>query len=426
MNTGTNPAGAALRAARDGGLRRMYAAQAVGAVVDGAVLATAVLYFGTRVGVPVPWIGLVLGAGNLAALAAAVPLGALADAVGARRAAVGFTCLVGASLAVYAVADGPWTYAVGAVVFVVAQTGLGAARQAVVAARVEPRARVAARGRMHTLLNAGMGAGTVLGALVLAAGADAGFTLLYGGGALVVLGCALLLAGMPADPADSAAAGRDRRISAALGDRRLLAVTALTSVVQLCLPVLSVILPLWAAQGTRAPGWVPAVALGLNTVLVLAVQRPWADRVVSDAAAARSALWAAAALPGGCVLLGAAGTGGAAAATALVLAGIVLITVGEVAGGPPAWHLALRDVPAALQARHQAVFGMAGSVARIAGSAALLPFVLAAGAWGWAAVGAAMAAAAPGLALLARPVRRARPHGRPGPGDAAADQPTEL
>lgn len=403
MNTRANPArSTAPPDARGTGLGRVYTAQAVGAVVDGAVLATAVLYFGTRVGLPVSWIGLVLGAANLLALAAAVPLGALADAVGARRAAVGFTCLVGAALAAYTVADGPWSYAVGAVVFVVAQTGLGASRQAVVAARVAPSERVAARGRLHTLLNAGMGAGTVLGALVLAADADAGFTLLYGGGALVVLGCALLLRGMPADPAAAPGERTERRIRAALGDRRLLAVTALTSVVQVCLPVLSVILPLWAVQGTRAPGWVPAVALGLNTVLVLAVQRPWADRVVSDASASRSALWAAGALLGGCVLFGAAGSGGPVAAAVLILAGIVLLTVGEVAGGPPAWHLALRDVPTALQGRRQAVFGMAGSVARIVGSAALLPFVLAAGAWGWAVLGAAMAAAAGGLALLAR------------------------
>ncbi|CAL9365191.1 hypothetical protein SUDANB121_00755 [Nocardiopsis dassonvillei] len=411
MNTGTNPPGAtAARGSGGSGLGRVYTAQAVGAVVDGAVLATAVLYFGTRVGLPVSWIGLVLGTANLVSLAAAVPLGALADAVGARRAATGFTCLVGASLAVYTVAEGPWSYAVGAVVFVVAQTGLGASRQAVVAARVAPAERVAARGRMHTLLNAGMGAGAVLGALVLAADADAGFTLLYGGGALVVLGCALVLAGMPADPAPVAA--RDRGLAAAPGGRRLSAVTALTSVVQLCLPVLSVILPLWAVQGTRAPGWVPAVALGLNTVLVLAVQRPWADRVVSDASASRSALWAAGALLGACVLFGAAGSGGPAGAAVLVLAGIVLLTLGEVAGGPPAWHLALRDVPAELQARHQAVFGMAGSVARIVGSAVLLPFVLAAGAWGWAVTGTAMAAAAVGLAMMARPRPRPRPRRR--------------
>lgn len=408
MDTATGTVRAAARRG-DPGLRRMYTAQAVGAVVDGAVLATAVLYFGTRVGVPVPWIGLVLGAANLLALTAAVPLGALTDAVGARRAAVGFTCLVGASLAVYTVADGPWSYAVGAVVFVVAQTGSGAARQAVVAARVATTGRVAARARMHTLLNAGMGVGTVLGALVLAADAAAGFTLLYGGGALVLLGCALLLAGLPAggpvDPAAGPGTGRDRRVLAALGDRRLLTVTALTSVVQVCLPVLSVILPLWAAQGTRAPGWVPAAALALNTVLVLAVQRPWSDRVTSDARASRSALWAAAGLLGGCALFGAAGSGGPAAATSLILVGIVLLTLGEVAGGPPAWHLALRDVPAALQGRHQAVFGMAGSAARIVGTALLLPFVLAAGFWGWAVLGAAMAAAAAGLALSARPRR---------------------
>lgn len=384
-----------------GGTRRVYAAQLVGAVVDGAVLATVVLYFGTQVGLSAGVIGLVLAVASCCALVAAAPLGALADAVGRRRAAVGYTVLVGVFLLVYLGADGPWSYAVGAVGFVVAQTGLGAVRHALVAAQVAPERRVGARALMHTLLNAGMGAGTVVGALVLAMGARAGYLALYGAGAVVAFGCAVLLLGLPRELDTRGGSVRDTRVLAALGDRRLTAVTVLSSLLQLCMPVLSVVLPLWLATRTQAPVWVVAVALGLNTVLVLLMQRPWSRRVDSDASAARSAWVAGAALPAACVLFAAAALGGPAAAAVIALGGIVLLTVGEVAAGPPAWHLALRDTPVELQGRYQSVFGMAGSLARILGSALVLPLVLFAGAVGWAVLGAVLLAAAAGLALLA-------------------------
>jgi hypothetical protein len=386
----------------------VYGAQLAGAVVDGAVLATVVLYFGTQVGLSAGVIGLVLAVASGCALVAAAPLGALADAVGRRRAAVGYTGLVGIFLLVYLGADGPWSYAVGAVGFVVAQTGLGAARHALVAAQVAPERRVAARALMHTLLNAGMGAGTVVGALVMALDVRAGYLVLYGAGALVAFGCAVLLAGLPRELDRRGGQARDRRVLAALADGRLVAVTALTSLLQLSMPVLSVVLPLWLATRTQVPIWVVAVALGLNTVLVLLAQRPWSARVDSDASAARSAWVAAAVLPVACVMFGGAGAlGGPGAAAAVVLAGIVLLTLGEVAVGPPAWHLALREAPVELQGRYQSVFGMAGSLARILGSALVLPLILFAGIAGWAVLGAVMSAAAAGLALLARRSRRA-------------------
>lgn len=305
-------------------------------------------------------------------------------------------------LLVYLGADGPWPYAVGAVGFVVAQTGLGAARHALVAAQAAPERRVAARALMHTLLNAGMGAGTVVGALVMALDVRAGYLALYGAGALVAFGCAVLLAGLPSELDRRGGQARDRRVLAALADGRLVAVTALTSLLQLSMPVLSVVLPLWLATRTQVPIWVVAVALGLNTVLVLLAQRPWSARVDSDASAARSAWVAAAVLPVACVMFGAGALGGPGAAAAVVLAGIVLLTLGEVAVGPPAWHLALREAPVELQGRYQSVFGMAGALARILGSALVLPLILFAGIAGWAVLGAVMSAAAAGLALLAR------------------------
>ncbi|MBB6120076.1 MFS transporter [Nocardiopsis algeriensis] len=382
-------------------VRRVYTAQLVGAVVDGSVLATSALYFSSRVGLAAEEIGLVMAAASMCALALSAPMGALADAVGLRRAAVAHTLLVCGALLGYLAADGLGPYAAATVVLVVAQAGLGAVRQALVAAQVAPGARVRARSHMHMLLNAGIGAGTVAGALVLAYGEESAFLLLYTAGAGTVFACAVLLAGLPRG-LDSARGPQGRAGAAvALRDRRLVAVTALACLLQLYMPVLSVILPLWLSTRTGAPLWVSAACLGLNTVLVLSLQGPWSARVTTHAAAACSAAVAGAALLASCALLAASSLGGAAAAAATALAAVALLTVGEVAAGPPAWHLALREAPSHLQGRYQAVFGMAGSLARITGSALVLPLILAAGTLGWVLLGAVMAAAGAGTAALA-------------------------
>jgi hypothetical protein len=167
------------------------------------------------------------------------------------------------------------------------------------------------------------------------------------------------------------------------------------------MPVLSVLLPLWVATRTGAPQWVAAVGLGLNTVLVLVAQTAWAGRVRSDAAAVRSSA-AGASLLAACALLGAADGGGAVAGTALVLAGVVLLTIGEISAGAATWHAAFRTTPTHLQGQYQGTFGMAASLARILGPSAALPVVLAAGESGWLAVGAVMAGAAAVLALVTR------------------------
>ncbi|WP_226367093.1 MFS transporter [Pseudonocardia sp. ICBG162] len=383
-------------------VRRVRITQLAGSTVDGAVLATAVLYFSTRVGLAAETVGIVLAAAAACALALSVPIGVLADAIGLRRAGVGLSGLVVVALVVYALAGGLVSYAAGAICFVVAQAGIGAVRQAVVAAMVPPQDRVRARAVLHTLLNAGMGLGTVWGAVVLAVDSAVLYRATFVGGAVAALACAVLFAGLPASAgaAGGVAAGRRPGLTA-LRDGRFVTVTGLSALLQLTMPVLSVILPLWVATRTGAPEWIAAVALGLNTVLVLLVQTAWAARIVTAAAARRSAVVAGTALLVSCVLIGFAGSaGGVVLPAVLVLMGVTVLTAGEIGAGAATWFAAFGSVPDGAQGQYQAVFGMAASLARIVGPALVLPLVLATGAFGWLAVGAVMAAAGAALAVL--------------------------
>ena len=380
----------------------MAIAQVLGSTVDGLVLSTAVLYFSLHIGIPAATIGIVLACGAALALVLSVPIGLLADALGLRTAAIALSILAATALVVYASATGIVLYVVGALCFLVGQSGLGAVRQALVSSSVEPEGRVRARAVMHTLLNTGMGLGTVIGALVILVDRPELYVIVFlvGAGAAVV--CGAILFGLQRVAREPSLAAARRPGIVALRDGRFMAVTALTALLQLTLPVLSVVLPLWVVQRTGAPEWIAAVGFALNTVIVICVQTPWATRLRTDRDAARSALIAGVGLVGACLLIALAGSTASPLLAALsVLFGVALLTVGEIGGGAAAWHLAFRDSPAALQGQYQATFGMSSSVARILGPLLVLPLILAVGLPGWIALAAVFAVAAGGIALIA-------------------------
>lgn len=390
-------------------LRRVYLAQAVGATIDGIALSTAVIYFSSWVGISAGLIGVVLGVAASAAFLLVVPIGILSDLVGLRRAAIALSMLAGVALATYALARDVWVYAIGAIVFMVAQAGIGAVRQAIVASNVTPSLRVRGRAVLHSLLNAGIGAGTLIGTLVALAGGGLPFVIAFAAGSVAAIGCAVLFVGLPADtrgalplePVESARVRREPRL-VALRDRRFVGISGLAAILQLTMPVLSILLPLWILDEVHAPAWVAPAAIGLNTVLVLAVQTAWASRIRSDGDAARFTALAAAGLAAGCALYGAAALAPSGIATVFVIGGTLALTAGEIAGGAGTWQLAFSRIPSVAPGQYQAVFGLSGSVARVVGPLLALPLMLVAGVAGWIVLGLVMAAAAIALTVIGR------------------------
>jgi len=378
-------------------LQRVYLAQGVGSTIEGIGLSTAVLYFSVHVGIAPEVIGAVLTVATLLALVLVVPIGILADAIGLKVAAVALSTLVVAAFAAYALARGLWLYAAGACLFMVAQAGLGAIRQAIVADNVDASARVRARAVMQTLINGGLGLGTVVGTLAAISAGDAPFIVAFAAAAALAVACTAILARLPIR---TGTAPRQRPGLVALRDRRFVGICALASIVLLTMPIISVLLPLWITDRLHAATWMAPVTLGLNTLLVIGAQTRWTARVFSDRRAAGSLAIGAAALVAGCALLGATSllTGSVSAA---LLAGTVLITAGEITAGAGMWHLAFTRMPAVAPGQYQAVYGMSASVARVLGPMAALPLVLATGATGWLVLGLLTAAAATSLGVIA-------------------------
>jgi MFS family permease len=381
--------------------------QFAAAAVDGLVLSSITVHALVRLQVGAATVGIVLAAAAAVAMVAAPLLGAIADRIGLPRAGAWYATLSAAALVTYAATRSLTGFAVAAVVFVTAQAASGSIRHAIAVAGVQGGDRTRLRATMHTVLNAGFGCGTVLGVVVLASAADAVFSTAYALGAVL----SLITAGATVRlPAPDTSAQRPRTIGTwiALRDRPFAGAVALACLVQLTMPILSLLLPVWVLH-SAAPTWTAGVALAVNTVLVILVQRGWAARLVDARTTALSALIAAGAMvTAGLILAALPHTDSPPTAIALLIAAVVVLTAGEVSGGAAVWQVALQHIDASAEGRYQSAFSMSASGARILGPLIALPLVLHAGSTGWVLLTVMMGAAC--LLVARRSLNTHRPH----------------
>lgn len=398
--------------------RRLLAAQVLAAVVDGLALSTIVVHAVTGLQIGPARIGLLMATGAAVALVAAPLLGPVLDRIGLARGAAAGSLLTAAALIGYATAPGVGLLAVSVATFMTAQAISGAARQGLAATGSAVDTRHRHRATMHTLLNVGLGLGTVVGALLTLLGSVVTGYLVAAAGSVLV---ALLVATVETPASRQTPSGG---VLIALRDRRFRTALALAVLLQLTMPILSVLLPVWVVTSTAAGGWVAPLGLGINTMLVILCQRWWSARLDGPRRIRRSARIAAlgAIAAGVCLPLAITVPG---AAIGLVLTGVVAITVVEVAGGAAIWRVALDEVPAAAEGRYQAAFSMSASGARVLGPLVALPLVIVAPSAGWLLIAATLAAAALGVAALAGAGRRGSRHtpSQPAPSQQAPSQP---
>lgn len=387
--------------------------QFAAATVDGLVLSSIAVHALLRLRLSAGTVGIVLAVAAAVALVTAPLLGAVADRVGLRRAGAGYAALSATALAGYAATRSLAGFAAAAVVFVTAQAASGSIRHALAVAGVQGGDRTWLRASMHTALNAGFGCGTVLGVAVLASASDAVFATAYGVGAalcLVTAGATLRLR-VPATPRRPE---RALQLWVALRDRRFADAVILACVVQLTMPILSLLLPFWVLR-SAAPVWTAGLALAVNTVLVIAVQRAWAARLVDARTTARSACIAATAMvTAGLLLAALPHADSPVTAVTVVVVAVVALTAGEVGGGAAVWQVALQHVDPAAEGRYQSAFSMSASAARVLGPLVALPLILHAEAWGWVLLTLGMSAACVAVARRSRTLDQPPPNRRLG------------
>ncbi|MFI9046004.1 MFS transporter [Streptomyces sp. NPDC053427] len=372
----------------DAGPQRVLAASNfVYTVGSGLYLTAGVLYFTQAVHLPADQVGLGLGIAGFVALALGVAVGHLADRCGARG--VYATTLVIQALATagFILTDSFWP-------FVLAAGAAAGAKAAGIAAR-SPLIRHYGgdrpqefRAYLRSVTNVGVSLGAVGAGWVVQVGTVTAYQLMVIGNAIAfVVSAALLVFLPPVTPVPTT--GGPRWI--ALRDRPYLLLTTLDGIMAIQFKVLTVAIPLWLVGATTAPHWLISGTMLTGTVIVVAFQMRASRSVDSPTAGGNAYRRAGVAFLVSCSLISLSAGIPAWAAATLLIAAVVIHTVGEL------WHSAAGfEVSFALAPRHATgqylgVFGLGAGLAEALGPALLISLCITWGRPGWYVVGALFA-----------------------------------
>jgi len=372
--------------------RTLALAHLVNSIGDGGFYVTSALFFTRIVGLSTARVGLVLTVGWGVGLLLSAPLGHVADRKGLRGTAVALAATTAVALAALLVVRDSLAFLATVCVYTSSQSALSGVRQALLARLIPPADRVRVRARLQSVLNAGIGLGAALGGLALYVDEPVAYRAVFALDAVTFAAAAAVLGRLPSVAiAPGATAGEPRM--AVLRDRPYMVVTALGAVMQLYMPMLSVVLPLWVAQRTAAPRWMVAALFLVNTLGVVLFQVYFARRVTDRYSAARSVRWAGGVLLAACAAFAVSAMPGPAASAALLVVGACMQAVGEMMLASGLWEISFSLACPDLPGQYQGVFGMGAPVARMVGPLALTTVVVTWSGPGWLLLGGLFALA---------------------------------
>ncbi|MGW0879057.1 MFS transporter [Streptomyces sp. NPDC002671] len=388
--------------------RRLALAQLANSVGDGAYYVSSALYFTQVVGLAPARVGLGLTLAWAFGSLVGVPLGRLADRRGPRGTSVLLALGTAAAVGSFLVVRGFVPFVLTACAYASAQSGLAAARQALLAGLVPAGERTGLLARLQSTLNGGLAVGAALGGLALNAGTATAYRGVLALDTACFLVCALILSGLPAVPQVAAAAGHGGRL-VVLRDRPYALVALLNAVLLLRLPLLSLALPLWITERTGAPAWLASVLFVLNTAAVTLFQVRAARAVTGLDSAVRVLRRSGVVMLASCAVCAlSAGRSAWPAALALV-AGAVLQVIAEMQQSAGSWQLSFDLAPADRMGEYQGFFGTGVTVARTLGPLVVTSLLLGWGTPGWLLLGALMPVAAYAMGPAARWAASRRP-----------------
>ncbi|MCX5385603.1 MFS transporter [Streptomyces sp. NBC_00083] len=380
-----------------GPARALAVAQLVNALGDGAFLVTSALYFSRVVGLPPTRIGLGLTLAWAVGALAGVPLGQLADRRGPRTVAVLLAAATGVSVGAFLFVRGFLPFVLAACCYATAQTGLAAARQALLAALVARRDRTRLLAHLQSTLNAGLAVGAAIGGVALHYGTRTAYLSVFAMDAAAFLLCALVLLRLPEVAPTPASPGRGPRFTV-LRDRPYALVTFLNTLLLLRMPLISLAVPLWTVTRTDAPGWLVSALLVLNTGAVMLFQVRTASAVRDLPSAVRTVARGGALMLASCAVFALSALDAPVwTAVAVLLVAGALQVAGEMMQSAGAWQIGFDLAPAEQQGQYQGFFGMGVPLARMLGPLLLTALIVDWGTPGWLLLGALFLGA--GLAL---------------------------
>ncbi|MGW2649027.1 MFS transporter [Streptomyces sp. NPDC001393] len=394
-----------------------------GSIGTGLFLTGSMLFFTRSVGLPAYQVALGLSIAGVAGMVASVPTGMLADRIGPRRTMVALHLWRVVTYSLYLLVHSFPAFLAVICATTLAEKAGPPINQAMVGTLFTKQQRTRTMAFLRAVRNVGLSLGALLAGIALSYDTRVAYDSLALGNALSFLVMAALIWSLhryePArdSSAPATAAPGDATEEAPAADRRplrewpFLALSGFNGVLALHDSVLFVGLPLWISAHTDAPRQLVSAVLIVNTVITALTQVRWTRLTDSTAKAVRGMVTAGLALAVAAVAVLAAHYVGSAAACALLVLGVLLLTVGENLHSSAAWEVSFNLSPADARSRYLAVFQLGESARDIVGPL-LVTSAMAVGPWGWLGLAAAFALAGFAARTSADRVerRRARAH----------------
>ncbi len=341
--------------------RRFVTAIGIDAVGSGVFMPITVLYFLVATDLTLVQVGAAISLASLVSLPTGPLIGSVVDRIGAKQVLLAGNLLQGAGFVAYLVSDSFVAVTAWTVVVTVGRTAFWGSYGNIVAAISVPGEREKWFGFLGALRNVGFALGGLVSGLAITIGTPTAYAAVVVANAASYAVAFLLLLAVPAiervehrpQPGSWGTVLRD-------GPYRVLWCVQLTYSTSMMM--LNFAIPVYATTVLGLPGWVTGAVFTINTIMIglgqgLVVRAMtgavrWRILVVANLFFAASYL----------VFLGASALG-VAVAVAVVLAGSVVYTLGELTGGPVTAALAAEAAPEELRGRYLSLIQLAWNVA---------------------------------------------------------------
>ncbi|MGW1230798.1 MFS transporter [Streptomyces sp. NPDC002530] len=369
---------------------------------NGLFMTGAALFFTRSVGLSVTQVGLAMGVAALVGLVAGVPAGRVADQYGPRETYLVVQCVQAAAMAALVLVHSFWAFVLTISLTQLAASAGTAARGPLTRGFAGPNP-TKYRSYLRTTGNLAGACGAVVAGVVVQMDTRGAYVALVLANALSFLLCAVVVTRLPHLPPMRA----PEPVSASetpptdqwlvLKDGPYMVVTVLDSVLSLQGHVLVFALPLWIVGHSEAPQWLIGACAVVNTLMVVAFQVRASRGVIDNASAGRGAVRSGVAFLLGMTAIAAAAEMSAWLAAVLIVAGVVVHTIGELWHSAASFELSFGLAPAQAQGQYSGLHATGTGLASSLAPSVLALFCITWGVPGWLALGGVFVLA--GLAM---------------------------
>jgi MFS family permease len=368
----------------------LVTATLVNTIGNGSYLTAGILYFTRVLHLPAYEVGLGFSAAGIASLAVGIPGGHLADRHSPR--AIYASTLAGCALGM---AGFYFTRNFLVFILVACFTGImqaaGLAARGPIIRRLGGRRPQELRAYLRSVTNLGIALGAVGAGVAVEVNSAMAYKILIAGNGASFAMSAVIIWFLPNTRADATVPSGPRWV--ALRDYPYIALTLLDGVLALQGQVQTVAIPLWLTSFTAAPRWILAASVVINTVIVVIFQVRASKKITSAHEGGLAMRRAGFILLISCIAISVTGHLTAAGAATLILAAVIIQTVGELWYAAGGFELSFGLAPEHAQGQYLGVYGMGVGLANSFGPALLTALCIGWGIPGWITVGILFAAA---------------------------------